>query len=136
MSEQEKTTFEKYEKELEVDTSLSRFDLLDKQMRLPATKHKWIARLINHKQNLNRLKLAKDLAKEQVIEKLRDDADVIMSQAAIDKLSEKDNTIAKITKRIQDEELLILYLEKVEVMFKSLSYDVTNMVDLIKLEET
>jgi Skp family chaperone for outer membrane proteins len=124
-----------YEEELIIDTSINRFNILEQQMKLPGIKHKWVARLIQHKQNLNKLKRIKELAKEQEEQKLQKDSQILLTKASIDKQIEKSKIVEDINKKIQEQELIILYLEKVEVIFKSLSYDITNMVDLIKLEE-
>jgi Skp family chaperone for outer membrane proteins len=124
-----------YEEELIIDTTISRFNVLEQQMKLPAIKHKWVARLIQHKHNLNKLKRVKELAKEQEEEKFQQNQQILLTKAAIDKHVERTKIIEDINKKIQEQELIILYLEKVEVIFKSLSYDITNMVDLIKLEE-
>ena len=132
---QKVNTIKQYEDELIIDATINRFNILEQQMKLPATKHKWVARLIQHKQNLNKLKRVKELAKEQEEEKLQSNQQVLLTKASIDKHVERTKIIEDINKKIQEQELIILYLEKVEVIFKSLSYDITNMVDLIKLEE-
>ena len=132
---QKVNTIKQYEDELVIDATINRFNILEQQMKLPAIKHKWVARLIQHKQNLNKLKRVKELAKEQEEEKLQSNQQVLLTKASIDKHVERTKIIEDINKKIQEQELIILYLEKVEVIFKSLSYDITNMVDLIKLEE-
>jgi len=127
---------EKYDLELKEDTKLDRFNLMDKQMQLPGIKHKWVARLINHKEKLNKLKKIKVLAKQKLMNELQNSEVVAVSKIVLDKKAEADGTIRNIESQIENEELAILYLEKVENVLRTMSYDIKNLVDLIKIEET
>ena len=45
--------FDKIKKEIQDDLKLDRISLLEKQLILPAIKHKWVSRLIEQKRNKN-----------------------------------------------------------------------------------
>jgi uncharacterized sporulation protein YeaH/YhbH (DUF444 family) len=114
--------FEKIQKEIEEDLKLDRLNLLEKQMMLPAIKHKWVSRLIQNKRHKNQIEengIPKNLPK-----------------IALDKKIESTDSILKIEEQIKETEIIIEYLEKVENICRSLTYDIKNAVELEKLETT
>ena len=58
---------EEFKKELQDDTQLDELNLMQKQLMLPAIKHKWVARLIDEKRKLNRLSNQKKIIREGVL---------------------------------------------------------------------
>jgi hypothetical protein len=128
------TLFEKYKAEIDEELDLSDFNMKDVQMRLPAVKHKWVARLIQQKIELNKYKKLKLEAIEAVIGNLRKENPVLLSDTALSKQAEKNLTVQKIIIKMEECELLIDYLEKVEKVCNSTSFDIKNLVELKKLE--
>ena len=64
--------FLKYKEEIDEDTKIDQINLLDRQMMHPATRHKWVARLIQHKRTKNELERRKKLLKEEVVKTLEE----------------------------------------------------------------
>lgn len=128
--------FDKYRAEIEEELELSDFNMKDVQMRMPAIKHKWVARLIQQKIELNKFKKLKAEAIEAVIDKTRKDNPVLLSDHALAKQAEKNELIQKIILKMEECEMLIDYLEKVEKVCSSTSYDIKNLIDIKKLELT
>jgi len=128
---------EKYNNEIIEDTKIDQLNLLDKQLMLPATKHKWIARLIQHKRFKNELERKKKDLKEDVLKTLeRGGIPTGIPKASLNSKVENSDTIKKINQDIEDVELIIEYLEKVEKVFSSLSFDLKNVIEITKLETT
>jgi len=127
--------FETYCKELEEDLKINQLNLKDKSLVIPGIKHKWVSRLIRHKQNLISLKQAKKQTKQKIAEELGK-AHIGLSLPTLDKKAEEHELIQKVNNSISNEELIIEYLEKVLDVTKTISYDVRNIVDIIKIEET
>ena len=50
---------DQYIDEMNQDTMFDDFSLKDAQMKLPGIKHKWVGRLIRHKDNINKLQIKK-----------------------------------------------------------------------------
>lgn len=125
----------KYDEELKKDTIIDNVQLRECQMKLPGIRHKWVARLINHKQKIIQLKELKEEAKKTLIEKLNSSANVSMPPLVLDKKIETCDEIVNINKNIRSQELIVEYLEKVEGIMKSMTYDITNLVNIMKLEE-
>ena len=128
------TLFEKYMAEITEELDLSDFNMRDVQMKLPAIKHKWVARLIQQKIELNKYEHLKAEAIEALIPSLRREGVVLLSDAALAKQAEKHETVQKINAKIEECEMLIEYLEKIEKVCNSTSFDIKNLVEIKKME--
>jgi hypothetical protein len=130
-----KNLFEEYENEITLDTRIDELNLLEKQLQLPAIKHKWIARLISHKRKLNILNKKRKEIKESVLSKLQDIPKGI-PRKSLDSKIDSTEQILSIDEEIEETNIMIEYLEKVEQIFKTMSYDLKNIIDINKLETT
>ncbi len=128
------TLFDKYRAELEEELELNDFNMKDVQMRLPAIKHKWVARLIQQRIELYKFKQLKITAIDAVIDRLRKENAVLLSDHALSKQAEKNETVQKIIIKMEECEMLIEYLEKVEKVCSGTTYDIKNLVDIKKME--
>jgi hypothetical protein len=128
--------FEEFKKEILDDTKIDEINLLEKQLTLPAIKHKWVARLIQQKRERNKLEKKRKEIKEQVLSKLSAQIPNGIPKKALDAKIDSTEQIQKIDEELQDIDILIQYLEKVETIFKSMSYDLRNIIDINKLETT
>jgi hypothetical protein len=57
-------------------------------------------------------------------------------KSKIERKIEASTEIIKIDEEIQDSEIIIEYLEKVETIFRSMTYDLKNIVDITRMETT
>jgi len=128
-------TINKYTEELKQDVKVDKLTIFDVQSALPAIKHKWVSRYINHKQELDKLYRLLKKAKEKTIEELKQSASIALTLPILEKKAEEDVIIKEIYSRIKEQELICLYLEKVEKIFQTMTYDIKNMIDIMKLEE-
>lgn len=128
---------EEIKKELEEDTKVDELNLLEKQLKLPAIKHKWVARLIEQKRYLNNLKRKKKVVRAAVLSTLNTQGlPPGLPKSSLDKKIEESEAMIKIEEEIENTELVISYLEKVETIFRSMTYDLTNITKIITLETT
>lgn len=128
---------EEFKKELQEDTRIDEMNLLEKQMMLPAIKHKWVARLIEEKRNLNKLNRKKKELKEKVFDTLQKNGiPTGIPKSNLEKKIESSESIIKINEDIENSEIIIEYLEKVESIFKSMTFDLKNIVEITKMETT
>jgi hypothetical protein len=129
--------FEKIKKEIDTDLKLDRIELLEKQLMLPAIKHKWVARLIENKRTKNQLEIKKKNLKADVLKTLQENGiPSNIPKAALDRKIDSSESVSKIDEQIKETEIIIEYLEKVENICRSLTYDIKNAVELEKLETT
>ena len=125
----------KYQVEFEKDIKIDQINLRDIQMRLPALKHKWIARLINNKQKINELGKLKYVTKQEAFDKLKDEGAIGLSHIALEKKIEQFDDIKNINNKVKDLKLVVEYLEKIEQIMKTVTYDVSNLIKIMELEE-
>lgn len=123
-----------YIDEMEKDVELDELCMKEVQMRLPAIKHKWVGRLIRHKHKIKVLWSKKVQLKNDLRDKMKQESKYGVSDASIDKLLEKHQPVIDIMNEIQENELIVEFLEKSEKVLSSLSFDLKNLVEIIKLE--
>ena len=129
--------FEKFQEEIKNDTQIDQINLMDRQMMLPAIKHKWVARLIEQKRTRNSLERKKKVLKEEVLKKLESGGiPTGVPKASIKEKVEASDTIKKINEELEDIAILIEYLEKIEGIFRSMTFDIKNITEISKLETT
>jgi len=124
----------KYIKEMGVDCELDEFNLKDVQLKLPGIKHKWVGRLVRHKGDLEQLTYNKDNAIKQIAQEIIDTATYQVTLASAQKAAEKHASIKKINEDIREQKLIIEFLEKGEKIFSSMSFDIKNITEIMKLE--
>ena len=125
---------EKYIKEIEEDTELTELCLKDVQLKLPAIKHKYAGRLIRTKINLSGLYNKRDDLKNGVIDQLKEEAPYELSDSVASKMADKHNKIRDINTQIYEQKIIIELLEKAERIFNSMTFDIKNIIDVMKLE--
>jgi len=129
--------FDKLSQELKEDTRIDELNLSQKQLTLPSIKHKWVFRLIEQKRYLNGLERKKRMSKLAVFSSLEEQGIPNgIPKASLEKKIENSDTIQKINQDIEETELLIEYLEKVETILRSMTYDIKNIIEINKLETT
>lgn len=128
----------KYFEEIKEDLKLDQINILEKQLSLPAIKHKWVSFLIKSKIQRNELEKKKKEIKEIVLKKYTQDNNIPtgVPKASIKAKIEGSDSIKKIDDDLKDLDVIIDYLEKVEKIFTTFSYDISNATKLMILETT
>jgi len=127
---------EEYIKELEEDLKINELNLKDYQLRLPALKHKWTGRMIRLKSQINNFKKQRDRVKADIMSEIDHTSSVKLTQPVIAATADKHSRVQDINKQIQDAELLVELLERSEKTLSSCSYDIKNLIEILKLEIT
>lgn len=127
-------SIEDFSKELQEDTRIDEINLLQKQLMLPAIKHKWVARLIDHKRKLNQLNKKKRETRDGVLDALSTQGIPPIPKSSIEKKISSSEAMTKLEEEIKDVEITIEYLEKVEQIFKSMTYDISNITKIMLAE--
>lgn len=128
--------FEKYNEQLKNQVAVDDFNMKQVQMDLPANRHYWVGRLMFHKQEINKLKSLRKQARQKIHDKINHESPVGLHPKTIDSSIDNHSIILKIDEQIAENELLVEYLTKVEGNFRSLSYDIKNLIEIVKLETT
>tara|TARA_R110000868_G_scaffold267750_4_gene527053 strand:- start:65 stop:460 length:396 start_codon:yes stop_codon:yes gene_type:complete len=125
-----------YIKEITEDLKIDEINVKEVQMRTPGRKHFWVARMINHKIDLEKLlKQRKKIEKELQTQVLAC-SEINVSASAVKRKIEESEPIVEINDKIREHELIIELLEKTEKTFSSLSYDLKNIIEIVKMENT
>lgn len=127
---------EDYIKELENDLKIDELTLKEYQLKLPGIKHKWAGRCIRHKLELNDLRKKREKIKKAVVDQIQEQSPVKLAVPVIERTAEKHSEIIEIDGQIKQIELIVELLEKAEKTLSSASYDIKNLIDIIKLETT
>jgi hypothetical protein len=127
-------TINNYKSELNLDCHLDELNLKEQAMKLPGLKAKWVTRQINHKRELAKLNNLRKTTHKSLLDRVKTETNVELSNLALSKKIEGSDIIGDIDKRIEELEVIILYLEKVEAIFKGVSFDIANSIKLIQLE--
>ena len=129
--------FDKFQEEIKEDLKIDQINLLDRQLMAPALKHKWVSRLMDQKRRKFSLERKKKELKEEVMKTLeKNGIPTGVPKAALNAKVDSSETIQKINIDLEETNLLIEYLEKVEKIFSSITYDIRNITEITKLETT
>ncbi len=123
-----------YIEELKKDTIVNEINLKEKALSLPAIKAKWVARLINHKNNLNTLEKRKKNIIRDALPRVKESLPVKLSDNFIKEKAEETTEVISIVKDIDEEKMIIDFLERTEKVISSMSYDMSNIIKIVQLE--
>lgn len=125
-----------YIEELKEDCVVDEINLKENALLLPAKKAKWVSRLILEKNKLNKLEKEKKTKIEFIIKELKKEAVSTISHPVLKNLAEKHESVLEIDAKIDESENLIDFLERVEKVMSSMSFDIGNIVKIVQLETT
>ena len=125
----------KYIGEIGQDLVLDDFNLKEAQMRLPARKHFWVARLMEAKIKRNSLIRDKKKIKKELVKKVITDSPVRISQSAAESAAERHESIDSLNKGIAEQDVIVEYLEKVEKIMGNMHWEIKNIIDINKMEQ-
>lgn len=126
----------KYMEELKADCVVDEINLKESALMLPAKKAKWVARLILQKNLLNKLEKDKKEKLNFLMEKLKEESVTSLSTAVLKNFAEKDITIIEFDQKIEESKNLIDFLERIEKIMSSMSFDIGNIIKIVQLEST
>jgi len=125
----------KYISEIGSELNIDEMNLKESSMRAPSRKHFWVSRLITHKLELNEAKKLKEKTIKALMSKVENDSPIAMSKINLEKSIENTDEIKTLNHQIKEHEMIVEYLEKVEKIYSSLTYDIKNMVQMTSLEQ-
>ena len=125
----------KYIEDINKDLYLDDFNLKEVQMRLPARKHFWVARLIEAKIKRNTLFAKKKKLKKDLVKKVIEDSPVRINQTAAETAAERYDSVVTINNSIKEQDTIIEYLEKVEKILSTMHWEIKNIVDINRMEQ-
>ena len=125
---------ERYSKEIEVELHIDEFNIKEMSLKTPARKHYWVCRLIQHKKALLNLKAERYSLREDIVQAIQRESPVKVTRPIAVKSSYQHEKMVDLQNRIDEQELIVDYLEKVERTFTSLGFDIKNIIEIMKME--
>ena len=127
---------ERYNEEIKKYVTVDEFNMKQVQMDLPASRHYWVGRLMFHKQEILKLKKFRKEAQKKIADKLEHESPVGLNPKTLEQAQQNHPLITKIDGEIAEHELVVEYLGKIEANFRSISFDIKNLIEIVKLETT
>jgi len=121
--------------EVEKDLVVNDFNIKETQLRLPARKHYWVARLIEAKSELQKLNDKEKKLQKKLSVKIKEEAPMHLTDKVISTLIDEQDEMSNIKDNKRDLTNVIEYLEKVEKIMSSMGFDIKNIIELNKLEQ-
>lgn len=124
-----------YREEIARDLVIDDFNIKGVQTRLPARRHFWVARLIDAKIELNNLKKKQKTLRSTIVQKIINESPLKVTQTTAEIAADKTEDMQGIADSIKEYEFLVEYLERVEKIMSSMSFDIKNIIEVQKLEQ-
>jgi hypothetical protein len=132
----QQSLLEKYNEEIKKYVTVDEFNMKQIQMDLPSTRHYWVGRLMFHKQEILKLKKLRKQATDKIADRIQAELPIGASIRTREMAADNHPVIQKIDEQIAENEVLVEYLSKIESNFRSISYDIKNLIEIVKLETT
>jgi 3-keto-L-gulonate-6-phosphate decarboxylase len=126
---------DQYKTEIEKDLQVDMFNIKDVSMRTPGRKHYWVCKLIQHKKNLLNLKGQRWSLKREIVKLIQQESPVKVTAPVAEKTAYQHEKMIELQQRIDEQELIVDFLEKTEKTFTSLSFDIKNIIEIMKMEQ-
>ena len=124
----------RYIDELTQDTHIDEFNVRDVQLKLPGIKHKWAGRQIRAKIELASLKSTRFGHLQTLTDSLIEASPVSLSRPTAQKKVLGHESIIEMDLKIQELEHIINFLEKTDKTLSSMTFDIRNLTEIMKLE--
>ena len=125
---------DQYIKEIEKDLYVNEFNLKEVSLKTPSRKHFWVSKLIHHKKQVMNLKGERYELKKRIVEEIRSKSPVKVTIPIAEKTAWQHGDMVEIQQRIEEQELIVEFLEKTEKTFSALGFDIKNIIEIIKME--
>lgn len=125
---------DQYVKEIETDLHVDEFNIKDVSMKTPGRKHFWVCKLIQHKRNLISIKAQRFQLKKEITKQIIEKSPVKVTTPIAERTAYQHDQMIELQVKIDEQELIIELLEKTEKTFSSLSFDIKNIVEIMKME--
>lgn len=121
-----------YMEELKDDMKISKANILEKSMMVGSLRTKWLNYYFKEKDNLRRIKAAKEkIIRSKVDSKI---SDSLLRMKNEDKIARDDPNVAKLNRMYDTVRDNIEFLEKAMNILNDFGFTVKNAIDVIKLE--
>ena len=91
---------------------------------------------MRHKQEVIKLNQRKQQLRKTVVSKIQENTTYKVSKPAAEKAAGSHESIIEISNKIDELNVVIEFLEKSERILSSMTYDIKNLIEIMRLETT
>lgn len=125
---------DQYIKQIEIDLQIDEFNIKDVSMQVPGKKHFWVCKLITHKKKLLELKAERFKLKREITRQIMEKSPVKLTLPIAEKSAYQHHQMIKLQLQIDEEEIIIEFLEKAEKNFSAITWDISNIIKIMQME--
>jgi hypothetical protein len=125
---------DQYIKQIEIDLQIDEFNIKDVSMKVPGKKHFWVCKLITHKKKLLELKAERFKLKQEITRQIMEKSPVKLTLPIAEKSAYQHHQMIKLQLQIDEEEIIIEFLEKAEKNFSAITWDISNIIKIMQME--
>lgn len=125
---------DQYIKQIEIDLQIDEFNIKDVSMKVPGKKHFWVCKLITHKKKLLELKADRFKLKQEITRQIMEKSPVKLTLPIAEKSAYQHHQMIKLQLQIDEEEIIIEFLEKAEKNFSAITWDISNIIKIMQME--
>jgi hypothetical protein len=127
---------EKIRDEYEKDIQFDEFNLREMQLKIPALKSKWSAKLSINEALLYEWKEKRDLVFEAILKEIQDKSDMPLTKTSSEIIVKRDHRYKKVVEKIKTIDIINKFLERIDRNIQSVTWDMKNILDELKIENT
>lgn len=127
----------KYAEEIKEDLAINDMNLTEKSFNVPHKKHYWAGKFIEESYALREMERKKKFLEKEAVRAMNEKAAVApvdLSASARKSMVSNLDTIKDLTEKIEDQKLLVQYLEKCEKIFSFITNDIKNIIEVKQME--
>ncbi len=129
-------TLQKYVEQIKQDLDINEINISQVAKQLPARRHFWTARCIEHKLKVKELKNKKDNIYKNIAKEVEGESPIGFNKKNLFGAVGNTDEMKQINEQIQEQELLVEFLENVQKNFFTATYDIKNVIQLMQLEQS
>lgn len=129
-------TLQKYVEQIKQDLDINEINISQVAKQLPARRHFWTARCIEHKLKVKELKNKKDNIYKNIAKEVEGESPIGFNKKNLLGAVGNTDEMKQINEQIQEQELLVEFLENVQKNFFTATYDIKNVIQLMQLEQS
>ena len=129
-------TLQKYVEQIKQDLDINEINISQVAKKLPARRHFWTARCIEHKLKVKELKNKKDNIYKNIAKEVEGELPIGFNKKNLFGAVGNTDEMKQINEQIQEQELLVEFLENVQKNFFTATYDIKNVIQLMQLEQS
>lgn len=122
--------------EYDEDIEFDEFNLREIQLKIPSLKAKWSAKLSINEALYHEWKEKRDLVLIAIMKEIETKTDAPIAKTTLEVMAKKDPRYKKVLEKMRSLDIINKFLERVERNIQSMTWDMKNVLDELKIENS